>query len=89
MRVIGEYANLCYFNYQYSGEQVGRAMVGLEFQTVADRDACRKLAEQMQGTTIQSIHEMPDDAPPRACLHVSHTVGNCLMAYVDSGITIP
>ena len=71
MRVIGEYANLCYFNYQYSGEQVGRAMVGLEFQTVADRDACRKLAEQMQGTTIQSIHEMPDDVRRRVLASMS------------------
>jgi threonine dehydratase len=60
MSAMGKYANLCYFNYRYSGEQVGRAMVGLEFQTREDRDACRALAEQMQGTTIQRIHEMPD-----------------------------
>ena len=71
MSVIGEYANLCYFNYQYSGESVGRAMVGLEFQTVEDRDACRVRAEQMQGTTIQRIHEMPDDVRRRVLASMS------------------
>jgi threonine dehydratase len=65
MSGVGRYANLCYFNYQYSGEQVGRTMVGLEFQTKEDRDTCRRLAEQMQGTTIQRIHEMPDDVRRR------------------------
>lgn len=60
MRVMGEYANLCYFNYRYSGEHVGRAMVGLEFSSKEDRDACRKRAEELRGTTIQGIHELPD-----------------------------
>jgi threonine dehydratase len=65
MSVMGKYANLCYFNYRYSGEQVGRAMVGLEFQSKEERDICRKLAEQMRGTTIQRIHEMPDEVRRR------------------------
>lgn len=65
MLAMGKYANLCYFNYQYSGEHVGRAMVGLEFQTKEDRDTCRRIAENMQGTTIQRIHEMPDDVRRR------------------------
>lgn len=58
MRAMGEYANLCYFNYQYSGESVGRALVGLEFATREDRDACRALAESLKGKAIQSIHEL-------------------------------
>lgn len=65
MSVMGEYANLCYFNYRYSGEQVGRAMVGLEFSTKEDRDACRRRAEAMRGTTIQGIHELPDSVRHR------------------------
>lgn len=65
MREMGKYANLCYFNYKYSGEYVGRALVGLEFETVADRDACRELADQLKGTTIQSIHELRDDVRHR------------------------
>jgi threonine dehydratase len=65
MRVIGQYAHLCYFNYRYSGEHVGRALVGLEFETVADRDACREKAMQLLGTTIQGLHELPDEVRHR------------------------
>lgn len=32
-------ANLCYFNYLYTGERIGRALVGLEFDREADRQA--------------------------------------------------
>ncbi|MEC8865545.1 MAG: pyridoxal-phosphate dependent enzyme, partial [Verrucomicrobiota bacterium] len=32
-------ANICYFNYQYTGERVGRALIGFEFQSVGDRKA--------------------------------------------------
>ncbi len=58
MEVMGEYANLCYFNYQYSGESVGRARVVLEFDSTADRDACRARAEKLKGTTIQGLHDL-------------------------------
>lgn len=74
MSAMGKYANLCYFNYRYSGEQVGRAMVGLEFQTREDRDTCRALAEQMQGTTIQRIHEMPDHVRRRVLDSMSPSI---------------
>ena len=65
MRVVGMYANLCYFNYRYSGEHVGRALVGLEFETVEDREACRAAAAELLGTTIQGIHELPDEVRRR------------------------
>ena len=65
MRVVGMYANLCYFNYRYSGEHVGRALVGLEFETVEDREACRAAASELLGTTIQGIHELPDEVRRR------------------------
>ena len=32
-------ANLCYFNYLYTGERIGRALVGLEFESGVDRQA--------------------------------------------------
>ncbi|MEM7802112.1 MAG: pyridoxal-phosphate dependent enzyme, partial [Chloroflexota bacterium] len=38
---IQDLANLCYFNYLYTGERVGRALVGLEFKTEKDRDKMR------------------------------------------------
>lgn len=36
---IGDLANVCYFNYLYTGERIGRALVGLEFKSDADRTA--------------------------------------------------
>lgn len=33
--------NLCYFNYRYSGERVGRALVAIEFETEAEAKAFR------------------------------------------------
>ena len=71
MSGVGRYANLCYFNYKYSGEHVGRALVGLEFLTLEDRDACRAFAESMKGTTIQSIKEMPDNVRRRVLDNMS------------------
>ena len=43
-----------------SGEQVGRALVGMEFETLQDREACHAEATRLLGTTIQGIHELPD-----------------------------
>jgi len=34
---IRDRANLCYFNYRYSGERVGRALIGLEFAESSER----------------------------------------------------
>lgn len=65
MEAMGEYASLCYFNYLYSGERVGRALVGLEFDTVEDRDICRRKAEQLAGTVIQGIQEVTGSARRR------------------------
>ena len=35
-------ANLCYFNYSFTGEQVGRAMMGFEFENEEGREAFKK-----------------------------------------------
>ncbi|GMW00040.1 MAG: hypothetical protein AMXMBFR84_11780 [Candidatus Hydrogenedentota bacterium] len=32
-------ANICYFNYAFTGEQVGHALLGFEFESAAERDA--------------------------------------------------
>jgi threonine dehydratase len=37
-RVRGN-ANICYFNYRQSGERIGRALIGLDFPSLAERDA--------------------------------------------------
>ena len=65
MQVMGEYSNLCYFNYQYSGENVGRALVGFEFESREIRDACRIRAAEMIGTTIQGLHELTPEVRRR------------------------
>lgn len=36
-RLIRDRASLCYFNYRQSGERIGRALIGLNFQTVEAR----------------------------------------------------
>jgi len=38
-KVIRGWASLCYFNYRQSGERVGRALIGLDFQDGAARGA--------------------------------------------------
>ena len=39
LRIMSPNSNLCYFNYVYSGERVGRALLGFEFK---DYDQCGK-----------------------------------------------
>lgn len=65
MEAMGEYASLCYFNYLYSGERVGRALVGMEFDSVEDRDRCRRQAEALSGTVIQGVREVSRSARHR------------------------
>ena len=36
-------ANLCYFNYSFSGELVGRALIGFEFESEDERAAFKKI----------------------------------------------
>ena len=38
LKEVSPHANLCYFNYVYSGERVGRALLGFEFETEVQRD---------------------------------------------------
>lgn len=39
LRRVSGIANLCYFNYAYSGEAIGRALMGFEFASEADHAA--------------------------------------------------
>ena len=36
-------ANMCYFNYAHTGEQVGRALLGFEFETLDEQAAFKKI----------------------------------------------
>jgi threonine dehydratase len=31
-------ASICYFNYRQSGERIGRALIGLDFSSAAERE---------------------------------------------------
>lgn len=41
MKKVSALVSLCYFNYRYTGEQVGRALLGLDFFSDEDRDSGR------------------------------------------------
>ncbi len=41
----GDLANICYFNYSYSGERVGRALMGLEFASDEERAQFEQVLE--------------------------------------------
>jgi threonine dehydratase len=43
-----ETASICYFNYAFTGEQVGRALLGLEFDTEAQRELFKQFLSQAQ-----------------------------------------
>jgi threonine dehydratase len=49
MRRVSPVANLCYFNYAYSGETIGRALMGFEFPNEGDR---AKLDSLIEGSPV-------------------------------------
>lgn len=53
MTQVKDLASLCYFNYEYSGERVGRALVGMEFVSQADHDQCVAMLDGMIGGDIR------------------------------------
>ena len=46
LRTISPVANICYFNYAYSGEVIGRALMGFEFSTHENREQFFKLIDE-------------------------------------------
>ncbi|MGB6219606.1 pyridoxal-phosphate dependent enzyme [Haloferula sp.] len=54
-RIQGK-ANLCYFNYQQSGERIGRALIGLDFPSLSERDALlRTIPDQGEGYRLCEV----------------------------------
>lgn len=50
LRDLGATDNICYFNYLYTGERVGRALLGIEFSSPRERDAfCEKISGELAG----------------------------------------
>lgn len=48
--MLGAHTNICYFNYVFTGETVGRAMLGLEFDSEDDRAAMIQSLENSHWT---------------------------------------
>lgn len=58
MERIADIASLCYFNYAYSGERVGRALVGMEFETKEDREECIERINNMPKNVIRAARQI-------------------------------
>lgn len=63
MRKISGVANVCYFNYAYSGETIGRALMGFEFKNAADH----KAFEALLADTIVECFKVEGDVAARLC----------------------
>ncbi len=64
MTEVRDLASLCYFNYAYSGERVGRALVGMEFADEEARQACLARMAGMQRDhrgCIRAAREVSDE----------------------------
>ena len=58
---IRDSANICYFNYKYSGESIGRTLLGLEFDSVEQRAAFLRQLES-DDTLRGRYHALPESA---------------------------
>ncbi len=61
MRRVSGVANLCYFNYAYTGETIGRALMCFEFKNESDRE---KMAELIVGSPVD-CRPVADDVVKR------------------------
>lgn len=60
----GQMANLCYFNYTHTGEQVGRALIGFEFRGEEARAGFRARLQASKHV----FHELADEVVERILL---------------------
>jgi threonine dehydratase len=61
MSSVKDSASLCYFNYAYSGERVGRSLVGMEFEATESRDRCLQHIQAMVGKSIRAVRKVNDE----------------------------
>jgi len=58
MRAVSPFASLCYFNYTYSGERVGRALLGLDFPDQQTLEKNRPTILDRAGKTVRAVREV-------------------------------
>jgi len=64
LELVRPHANVCYFNYAYTGERVGRALVGLEFSSDDARGAFVRLMKE-DDRLRHMHHDLPAEALER------------------------
>lgn len=62
MKTISPFSSLCYFNYSYTGERVGRALVGLDFESPEELERHRGTIFGQAGHTVRAVKEVLIDA---------------------------
>ena len=62
MEAISPVSSLCYFNYSYTGERVGRALIGLDFEDAGELTASRDAVFGQAGKTVRAVKEVLIDA---------------------------
>ena len=60
MNEVRDVASLCYFNYTYSGERVGRALLGLDFENSEQRKHAIKELKNLEGKTLRNLREISE-----------------------------
>lgn len=65
MRRVSKVSNVCYFNYAYSGEAIGRAIMGFEFANENDRQEFFKLIED----TPVTCRPVDEESQKRILMH--------------------
>lgn len=66
-RYLGAGDNICYFNYLYTGERVGRALLGVEFADAAARAAFTEKLAGEQGDAVRSSQIVGGNVAARLC----------------------
>jgi len=62
MNAISAMTSLCYFNYTYTGERVGRALIGLDFDSGTDLSTHRENIFGQAGKTVRAVKEVLIDS---------------------------
>ncbi|MEN8775257.1 MAG: pyridoxal-phosphate dependent enzyme [Akkermansiaceae bacterium] len=62
MNAISSMTSLCYFNYTYTGERVGRALIGLDFDNEQELSIHREKIFEQAGKTVRAVKEVLIDS---------------------------
>ncbi|MEM6781323.1 MAG: pyridoxal-phosphate dependent enzyme [Pseudomonadota bacterium] len=65
LRAVSDVSNVCYFNYAYSGEAIGRALMGFEFENAENRQKFMDMVE----SSIVDCKTVDEEAAKRILQH--------------------